>query len=64
MPYRENDGTISGFTDTLEIVHRVPQREARFTWITHKKKRYQLFEPHRVPFFWINLSNPIKARKA
>lgn len=42
---------INGFTDTIEIVRRVPQPRKGWEAINYRGRRFQLHGGNRVPFF-------------
>jgi hypothetical protein len=60
-------GTVSlhtgEFSDEVEQADRVPRQHAGWQSVRYKGKRYQFFGGIRTSFF-IDLSNPIRSRKA
>lgn len=61
----DSDGKFklwTSFTDTVEIIRRIPRQHARWQSVTYKGKRYQLFGGVHTNYF-ICLDDPIHKRK-
>lgn len=58
--YPTGDG--KGFTDTVEVVFRVPREHKGWESVRYKGKRYQLHGGIRTPLF-ITLTNPIRKKE-
>ena len=56
---RDNKNPMTDFTDSVEIVNRVPRQHSGWQSVTYKGKRYQLFGGIHV-FWFICLDHPIK----
>ncbi len=50
------------FTDSIEMIERVPRQHSGWQSVTYQGQRYQLNGGIRT-FWFICLSNPIKSRK-